>query len=141
MPKLALQSSLDDLPKLKISDYQKQTRLRLATTATACNYGGYRKWFVCKCGRRASVLYFSHYWQCRHCVGLPYQTQIIQPSDRLNERINRIRQRLGWVRGIAHGMGNKPKGMHQKTYRRLVAEYELLTRIFIGEYHDKYNPR
>lgn len=70
MPKLALQSSLDDLPKLKISDYQKQTRLRLATTATACNYGGYRKWFVCKCGRRASVFYFSRYWQCRHCVGL-----------------------------------------------------------------------
>ena len=70
MPKLALQSSLDDLPKLIFSDYQKQTGLRLATTATACNYGGYRKWFVCKCGRRASVFYFSRYWQCRHCVGL-----------------------------------------------------------------------
>ena len=55
-------------PSLKSVIIKKQTRLRLATTA--CNYGGYRKWFVCKCGRRASVFYFSRYWQCRHCVGL-----------------------------------------------------------------------
>ena len=139
MPKLALQSSLDDLPKLKISDYQKQTRLRLATTATACNYGGYRNWFVCKCGRRASVFYFSRYWQCRHCVGLPYQTQLIQPSDRLIQRANAIRKRLGWGGGVASPNGGRPKGMHHKTYDRLTHELELLCNQIAGAYYAKFN--
>lgn len=137
MPKLALQSSLDDLPKLKISDYQKQTRLRLATTA--CNYGGYRKWFVYKCGRRASVLYFSHYWQCRHCVGLPYQTQLIQPSDRLIQRANAIRKRLGWGGGVASPNWGRPKGMHHKNYYRLTHELDLLCNQIAGAYYAKFN--
>ena len=139
MPKLALQSSLDHLPKLSIKQYKLYCRDDLATTKTACNYGGYRDWFVCDCGKRVGVLYLVHEWRCRHCVGALYQSQLSQPLDRLNERINRIRQRLGWVRGIAHGMGDRPKGMHQKTYQALISEYERLTSDLLGGYYEKFN--
>lgn len=141
MPKITTGYSLDHLPKLSIKQYKLCGRDDLTTSKTACNYGGYREWFVCDCGRRVGVLYLVHEWRCRHCVGALYQSQLNQPIDRLNERINRIRERLGWVRGIAHGMGDKPKGMHQKTYQGLIAEYERLTSDLLGGYYEKFNLR
>lgn len=71
MPRLATQRSLEHHHKLTIKDYLTDRRHDLVTTATTCNYGGYRHWFICECGRRVGVLYFAHGWRCRHCVGLP----------------------------------------------------------------------
>ena len=34
--------------------------------------------------------------------------------------------------GIANGHGAKPKGMHQTTYARLVAEHDKLAQQIIG---------
>ncbi|MDX9988646.1 MAG: hypothetical protein RB290_08455 [Thiothrix unzii] len=44
----------------------------LPVTATQCNYGGLRYWWVCPdCGRRVGVLYALPWqfktWACRHC--------------------------------------------------------------------------
>ena len=132
--------TLDTLNKITIAEYMAYDGVGIETTKTACNYGGYRHWFVCDCGRRVGVLYFAHSWRCRHCVGYLYQSQLNQPLDRLNERINRIRTRLGWARGVANGIGEKPKGMHKKTFTRLLGEYNQLTNNLIGAYHGKYNP-
>lgn len=129
MARMATQSTLDSLYRLTIKEYLAETdRLdSFKTVQTPCNFGGYRHWFICDCGKRAGVLYFRHKWACRHCIGLPYQSQLNQPFDRLNERLNRIRGRLGWVRGVANGKGEKPKGMHQRTFTRLSEQHEKIT--------------
>ncbi len=45
---------------------------------TEPNYGGIRWWFICpKCGRRVSRLYrpsYTHYFFCRHCYDLTYES-------------------------------------------------------------------
>ncbi|MDT0478091.1 hypothetical protein RM863_38875 [Streptomyces sp. DSM 41014] len=43
--------------------------------------------------------------------------------------MNALRERLGWYGGIVHGHGEKPKGMHEKTYKRLLGEYIELEKM------------
>jgi len=91
---------------------------------TACHMGGQRVWWQCPgagCGRRVAVLYLGgSIFACRHCYRLAYRSQqtnnAFGPADKLRER-------MGWVPGIAHPPGGKPKGMHWKTYLRLMNEY------------------
>ena len=148
MAALATTSSLSNYPRLSIAQYRHQ--LRQSGTAnsidvnysyrgkahsysirldkTPCNYGGYRYWFRCpSCSKRVSVLYCAGTYVCRHCLSVPYGSQLQQPIDRLFSRADAIRQRLGWKSGVAHGIGTKPKGMHHSTYDRLVNEHDRLT--------------
>ena len=105
--------------------------IKLMTTAT--NYGGSRYWWSCpKCSKRVSVLYCAGYYVCRHCVNAPYRSQLQQPIDRLFSRADAIRARLNWERGIAHGVGSKPKGMHYSTFDRLVNEHNNLVQRICG---------
>lgn len=54
-------------------------------TASICNYGGVRYWFICPldrggtpCGRRVAALYLTdRYFGCRQCLGLTYRSQRI----------------------------------------------------------------
>ena len=39
-------------------------------------------------------------------------------------RAETIRRRLGWEAGIANPGGDKPKGMHWRTFERLKAEHD-----------------
>lgn len=66
---------------------------RVELTATPCNYGGVRLWFVCPlyiagraCRRRVGRLYLppgGRYFGCRHCYNLTYvSTQMAQKSSR-----------------------------------------------------------
>lgn len=75
------------------------------------------------------MLYRQGYFKCRHCLGVNYQSQLQQPQDRLFKRLNALRERLGWYGGIVHGHGEKPKGMHEKTYKRLLGEYIELEKM------------
>ncbi|WP_143515711.1 hypothetical protein [Psychrobacter sp. JB385] len=147
MPAIATASNLSNHPKLKISRYRDQlTRKRvegvqvdyeyrgkkysysIRLSRTACNYGGNRNWWLCpSCTKRTSVLYCAGLYVCRHCIGGKYGSQLEQPIDNLFRRLDRIRTRLGWQDGIAHGIGERPKGMHRSTYDRLVNEHEQLT--------------
>ena len=152
MPKLADTPTLDDYSKLSISsyrDYLKQHGLVKTVTVsynylgndhsitinisnTPCTYGGHRHWWQCpKCGRRVAVLYFNQSYQCRHCIGLNYQSQLQQPVDKLLKRVAVIRERLGWPQGIVNGHGGKPRGMWQKTYDKLVIEHDELSQKII----------
>ncbi|MGP9516806.1 hypothetical protein ACT3RO_13685 [Psychrobacter sp. AOP5-CZ1-12] len=97
-------------------------------TKTSCNYGNFRHWWLCpSCSKRVAVLYCAGTYVCRHCLSVPYGSQLQQPIDRLFSRADAIRQRLGWQSGIAHGSGTKLKGMHSKTFDRLVNEHERVT--------------
>ena len=73
------------------------------------------------------MLYCAGAYVCRGCIGACYGSQLQQPIDRLFSRADAIRQRLGWQSGIAYGNGSKPKGMHSKTFDRLVNEHDRLT--------------
>ena len=56
----------------------------------------------------------------------------MQPLDKLFRKVEKIRHRLGWQAGIANKHGNRPKGMHRKTYDRLVWEHDNLAKKIIG---------
>jgi hypothetical protein len=102
----------------KIYDYY------MGIDKTPCNYGGYRYWFVCDCGKRTSKLYLRHYYfMCRCCHHLTYKSQQ-ESGNKLDEhtrRAEQIRKRLGSnERGFMDVMTpDKPKGMHWKTYEKL----------------------
>ena len=94
---------------------------------TPCTYGGQRAWWLCPavgCGRRVAVLYGGSVFACRHCQRLAYKSQRETPNDRAYRRANNLRDRLGWVPGVIHGAGVKPKGMHWRTYWRLRAIHD-----------------
>lgn len=96
---------------------------------TPCHYGGERVWLRCPaagCGRRCAVLYGGAVFACRRCYGLAYRCQRETPDDRATRQAEKIRWRLGWEAGILSGEGRKPKGMHWRTFDRLVAEHDEL---------------
>ena len=83
---------------------------RVQTQTSPCNLGGQRQWFTCpRCSKRVAVLYApGRYFACRHCGGLGYATQKGDAGDRASTKANKLRKRLGWPAGIAHGDGGKP---------------------------------
>ena len=93
----------------------------------ACRYSGARPYFICPgvvngvaCGRRVAKLYLSwRYFLCRHCHRLAYASQSEDAWDRAFRRASKIRQRLGGDPGLAARLPPKPKGMWQRTYKRL----------------------
>lgn len=94
---------------------------------TNCALGRQRAWWLCPasgCGRRVAVLYGGKVYACRHCHKLAYQTQREQAHDRAGSRADTIRKRLGWEAGILNGNGNKPKGMHWRTFDSLQAAHD-----------------
>lgn len=95
---------------------------------TPCNLGGGRAWFLCPgqgCGRRVAILHGgnSTRFACRHCHKLAYECQRETDDDRACRRADTIRRRLGWKAGIANPIGDKPKGMHLRTYLRLLNQH------------------
>ena len=140
MPTTANTYSLDDYPQLNITSYRKYLALiqhnslpvsynhngkaycyNIDLLTTQCNYGGYRYWWACpSCSKRIGVLYCAGLYVCRHCIGANYQTQLMQPWQRPDARMQAIRKRLGWQYGAYQ---RKPKGMHRATHKRLFLEY------------------
>ncbi len=94
---------------------------------TPCHLGGERPWFLCPavgCRRRVAILYGGGVFACRHCYDLAYPSQREAAGDRAGRRSDWIRKRLGWPLGILNGPGEKPPGMHWRTYYRLRAAHD-----------------
>ncbi len=92
-----------------------------------CHYGGHRKWFACpaqECGRRVAKLYGGRIFACRHCYQLAYPSQREADFQRGQRQADKIRGRLGWADDPDLMEGIKPKGMHWRTYQRLVEELQ-----------------
>ena len=151
MPRIAMTHSLMDYPKIRIASYKDQLTpfsvsmqtnytyrgkaysYEIALARTPCHYGGHRYWFICPhCSKRVGVLYCAGLYVCRHCIGANYASQLMQPIDKLFRKVAKIRHRLQWQQGIANGHGSRPKGMHQTTYARLVAEHDKIAQQIIG---------
>ena len=56
----------------------------------------------------------------------------MQPIDKLFRKVAKIRHRLQWQQGIVNGHGSRPKGMHRKTYDRLVSEHDRIADNLLG---------
>lgn len=109
---------------------------------TACHYGGQRPWWLCpitNCGRRVAVLYAGSVFACRHCQQLAYKSQRETPDSRAFRRANKLREQLGWVPGVIHGPGSKPKGMHWATFWRLHAAQDAATLQALGGANERVN--
>ena len=88
---------------------------------TPCHYGGQRKWFLCRCGRRVTRLFLtSAVVACRHCLNLNYSSQIESPLDNLWRRRDKVLDKLG---GDVNRTHIKPKHMQSRTWARLHYEY------------------
>ena len=84
-----------------------------------CNFGGLRTWFICpstECQRRVAVLYASEKFVCRNCLRLKYGSQYEDVEMRAVRKAMKIREKLKWQDGVLDGKGNRPKGMHLKSY-------------------------
>jgi hypothetical protein len=99
------------------------TTERIGIEWTFCNFGGERPWWTCPhCRRRCAIVYASgpSPFVCRLCASLTYETSQSDAYARANCKVNKRRERLGWERGAPSPP--KPKGMHRRTWMRLVAE-------------------
>lgn len=98
--------------------------------------GGMRRWFLCPtCARRTTLLYLPRaeaWFGCRPCHRLRYRSQRRAGLDRLRDRAVKAWRRLGNDDDPQLHLRQlpplKPKGMHWRTYERLVAEYEARRR-------------
>lgn len=101
-------------------DHQKMKRV-IRLSESPCRYGGSRKWFICPlCGHRMAVLVLTPPdVGCRHCLGLSYTSQSENISYRGLRRMNKIADKLQRDEFFGE-MLLRPKGMHWKTYNRLI---------------------
>ena len=100
---------------------------------TDTQFGGRRPWFCCpRCGRRAAIMFVSATVACRKCFGIRHQSQNEGARDRAIRRIDFLREKLKWEPGFLNGPQWRPKGMHRKTYWRLLREYQARTGYVYG---------
>lgn len=108
---------------------KEELNYKVPLVKTPCNFGGFRYWFKCGgivngvyCGKRVSKLYkppSEKYFLCRHCYNLTYYLRKKSKdwnyeSDRIEKKINKIDRKM------------KKKGIHSKTYKRLLKKKEFL---------------
>lgn len=103
---------------------------------TPCHFGGSRAWFLCPaplCGRRVAILYGGAIFSCRQCLRLTYASQLNHLRDPTSSKADKIRRKLGWMPGVFNVTDGKPRGMRQRTYKRLIAEHNRLYEIAVEE--------
>jgi len=108
---------------------------------TPCNLGGERPWFLCPakgCQRRAAILYGAGIFACRRCYQLVYQSQRETSDDRILRRAHKIREKLGWKRGILNPNGPKPKEMHWDTYVKLVQTHDAIVNRVLLQLNERF---
>lgn len=117
---------------VELSKGQWSTTLEL--TRTPSGFGGSCAYWLCpRCGKRARYLYFKDRgFQCRECARLNYHCQQ-RTKDSTNyawDGLKLARERLGWVPPFdvypavfPYVTPDRPRYMHQTTYRRYLARY------------------
>ncbi len=100
-------------------------KARITFAETATRFGGRRLWLLCpRCYRNCRVIYAGQgRIACRICHGLRYSSQAKSRADRATRAMFKIVRRLDPAQDI-NDLPPKPKGMHWRTYNRLVDRYE-----------------
>jgi hypothetical protein len=104
-----------------------------------CNFGGQRPYFLCpRCGRQIIKLYGRTRFLCRSCNNLAYQCQRESAIDRTLRKDWKLRASIGGEPGMASPIPDKPKGMHWRTYNRIIDEIHK-TEALVGVYvHQRF---
>ena len=107
---------------------------------TPCNYGGYRKWFLCpRCSKRVALLYGAgKYFFCRHCYKLTYASCNSSSIQHIFDKADKLKKKLGGEPGSYSSIADRPKGMHHKTYHRIVNEIYRLEGLGEQEMMDRW---
>jgi hypothetical protein len=94
---------------------------RIGLSRTPCNYGGFRLWFVCPgCQHRRTALgLFNNAYLCRVCHSLGYNSQLKGQASRSLRQCRKLRERVGAPDDLIQAIGEKPKGMHWKTFHQI----------------------
>ncbi len=107
----------------QLTGEKRECETRITLTTTPQPFGGRRWWFICpRTGRLPSRLHLpcgAYSFACRRAYQLGYQSQRGTPRDRALSRAYTLRQRLDNNRLIGSYI-DKPKGMHWRTFERLV---------------------
>ena len=116
--------------ELRYTFAREQISYQVGFETTRCHFGGVRYWFRCPgCSRRVATLFGGRYFACSCCHQLGYSSQREDLSDRAARRADRIRKRLGWEEGFLNFDGEKPKGMHWRTFDHLSVSHDRWVRI------------
>ncbi|QEA32127.1 hypothetical protein [Secundilactobacillus malefermentans] len=119
----------------------------LEITKTACNYGGWRYWFVCpSCQKRFTALYCKNErWMCRKCHGLLYRDQIEEKQPKYIQSFHnaiRVARKIDpqfnvylieFIQQYGNMFPMKPRGMHVQTYARLKFEYYQQIELMLNQ--------
>jgi hypothetical protein len=108
----------------------------LEVEQTPCTYGGTRAWWRCPtCARRAAIVYWrgGSRFGCRSCWQLAYRSQSQDALGRAIRREARLTARLG-------DFGQRPRGMHQQTYERILYAVERCERTFNAAMVARFGP-
>lgn len=119
-------------------DNWKDIEERFYLTGTEQPFGGYRIWIVCpSCHRRCRAVYGGARFRCRRCYGATYESQyntyfdqfIPRSHNRLIDKAQSIREKLGGSGAMIEAFPKKPKWMRRKTYRELERQDEQAASI------------
>lgn len=102
---------------------------RLWLERTPCHFGGFRWWWRCpRSGRRVRVLCLppgETMFVARAVYRLPYRSQRERPIQRSHDRLRRLYRKIGGTyQYFEDPTPARPKGMHRRTYERLVQAVE-----------------
>jgi len=108
---------------------------------TPCNYGGERVWMRCPCClRRCAIIYIiSKQPACRKCYNLAYHSEGETRLDRAMRQARKAQVKLGYDGGCMDEWLPKPKGMHWKTYKRLMQKVDNGNDVFRREMIRRFN--
>ncbi len=99
---------------------------------------GKRYYFTCPyCRSRTSRLYLKQTIACRECHDLSYHSQNVSNEDRWLLRRSRLLERNGLSFEQAMYRERK-KGMHKKTFEKLMNEFHLLTDMGIDIHLNRF---
>jgi len=121
-----------DIPYVFEVSWQLEEELytqRILLQYESRHFGGGQAYFLCpNCRRRCTWLALR--WSmhlCRTCANLPYITQRQREIERMRGRLEKLYRKLkcDWeVNILSPCLPDRPRGMHNSTYVRLVAEFE-----------------
>src|SRR5687767_11378419 len=121
---------------LRISLEDRERCLVIRIDHTPCTYGGWRPWFLCpECYRRCGLLYaVEAQFACRLCHGLPYHSQRCSDEKQLLAQVRKVREQTLAGPNMFELLRDehKPKGMHWKTFDRLVERHDHYYGDLIG---------
>ncbi|MBL8549048.1 MAG: hypothetical protein JNJ73_03615 [Hyphomonadaceae bacterium] len=91
-----------------------------------CRLGGVRAFFQCpRCERSILNLHLATVrFLCRCCARLTYLSRRERAQARHLRMANRLRRKLGGAPGVQSALGERPKHMRHRTYKRIIAEIE-----------------